>query len=56
MLLAKFEFDTWFHFFLKTRKYQKIGLPLKPDDVIECHQMCMNGKVNQGPLFDATDH
>ena len=41
MLLAKFEFDTWFHFFKKkknkqkkTRKYQKIGFPLKPDDVI----------------------
>ena len=39
MLLAKFEFDTWFHFFKKKkkkkpRKYQKIGFPLKPDDVI----------------------
>ena len=39
MLLAKFEFDKWFH--LKTNKktkkkrnYQKIGFPLKPDDVI----------------------
>ena len=34
MQLAKFEFDTWFHFFKKTRNYQKIGFPLKPDDVI----------------------
>ena len=36
MLLAKFEFDAWFNFFKKkkTRKYQKIGFPLKPDDVI----------------------
>ena len=34
MLLAKFEFDTWFHFFKKTKKYQKIEFPLKPDDVI----------------------
>ena len=43
MLLAKFEFDTWFHFSKKkqnktkqnkTKKYQKIGFPLKPDDVI----------------------
>ena len=34
MLLAKFEFDKWFHFFKKTRKYQRIGFPLKPDDVI----------------------
>ena len=34
MLLAKFEFDTWFHFIKKTRKYQEIGFPLKPDDVI----------------------
>ena len=31
---SKFEFDTWFHFFKKTRKYQKIGFPPKPDDVI----------------------
>ena len=34
MLLAKFELDTWFHFSKKARKYQKIGFPLKPDDVI----------------------
>ena len=34
MLLAKFEFDMWFHFFKKTRKYQKIEFPLKPDGVI----------------------
>ena len=33
MLLAKFECNGWFHFF-KTRNYQKIGFPLKPDDVI----------------------
>ena len=34
MLLAKFEFDGWFHF-SKTRNYQKkIGFPLKLDDVI----------------------
>ena len=40
MLLAKFDFDTWFHFFKKTKtnkqtmNYQKIGFPLKPNDVI----------------------
>ena len=37
MLLAKFEFDGWFHFFKNKELYQKkkiIGFPLKPDDVI----------------------
>ena len=53
MLLAKFEFDTWFNFFQKKKKNKEISknrLHLKPDDVIVmssswCHQMCMNGKV-----------
>ena len=44
MLLAKFEFDGWFFFFQKQGIIKKIGFPLK--------QMCMNGKVNQGPLHD----
>ena len=34
MLLAKFEFDRWFHFFQKQGIIKKIGFPLKPDDVI----------------------
>ena len=34
MLLAKFECDGWFHFFKKQGIIQKIGFPLKPDDVI----------------------
>ena len=38
MLLAKFEFDGWFHFFQKQgiikKKKKKKGFPLKPDDVI----------------------
>ena len=34
MLLAKFEFDGWFHFFQKQGIIKKIGFPLKPDDVI----------------------
>ena len=56
MLLAKFEFDTWFHFFKKTRKYQKIGFLLKPDDVIVMSSNVHEWKGKQGPLFDATDH
>ena len=32
MLLAKLEFDRWFHFFKKQGIIQKIGFPLKPDD------------------------
>ena len=38
--------------FSKTRNYQKIGFLLKPDDVIMMSSNCMNGKVNQDPLFD----
>ena len=34
MLLAKFEFDGWFHFFQKQGIIIKIGFPLKPYDVI----------------------
>ena len=35
MLLAKFEFDRWFHFFKnKELSKKKKGFPLKPDDVI----------------------
>ena len=37
MLLAKFEFDRWLHFF-KTKeslKKKKKGFPLKRDDVIK---------------------
>ena len=37
MLLAKFEFDKWIHFFQKNKelsKKKKKGFPLKPDDVI----------------------
>ena len=36
MLLAMFEFDRWFHF-VKNKglsKKQKVGFPLKPDDII----------------------
>ena len=33
MLLAKFEFDEWFHFF-KNKKLSKNRISLKPDDVI----------------------
>ena len=41
-------------FFSKTRNYQnnKISPKKKTDESSWCHQMCMNGKVNQGPLFD----
>ena len=41
MLLAKFEFDGWFHFFKNKEFSKKIGFPLKLDDV------CMNEKVNK---------
>ena len=34
MLLEKFEFDGWFHFFQKQEIIKKIGFPLKPDDII----------------------
>ena len=34
MLLTKFEFDRWFHFFFKNKELSKIRFPLKPDDVI----------------------
>ena len=34
MLLAKFEFDTWFHLKKKQGNIKKIGFSLKPDDVI----------------------
>ena len=34
MLLAEFEFDGWFHFFKNKELSKKIGLPLKPNDVI----------------------
>ena len=34
MLLAKFEFDRWFHFSINKELPKKIGFPLKPDDVI----------------------
>ena len=34
MLLAKFEFDGWFHFFQKQGTIKKVGFPLKRDDVI----------------------
>ena len=34
MLLAKFEFDRWFHFFKNKDLSKKIGFSLKPDDVI----------------------
>ena len=34
MLLAKFEFDGWFHFFQKQGIIKKIGFPVKPADVI----------------------
>ena len=34
MLLAKFEFDGWFHFFKNKEFPPQIGFPLKPDDVI----------------------
>ena len=37
MLLAKFEFDRWFHFFKNkelSKKKKKKGFPLNPDDVI----------------------
>ena len=33
MLLAKFEFDRWFHF-QKQGIIKTVGFPLKPDDVI----------------------
>ena len=58
MLLAKFEFDRWFHFFKKQGIIKKVGFPLNLMTSSLCHQMCMNGKVNQGFLisvFDATD-
>ena len=51
MLLAKFEFDGWFHF-SKTRNYQKKkDFPLNLMTSSWCLQMCMNGKINQGPLY-----
>ena len=34
MLLAKFEFDRWIHFFKNKELYKEIEFPLKPDDVI----------------------
>ena len=34
ILLAKFEFDDWSHFFSKQGIIKKIEFPLKPDDVI----------------------
>ena len=37
MLLAKFEFDTWFHFFKKKKKKKELSknrISPKPDDVI----------------------
>ena len=53
MLLAKFEFDGWFHFFKKQGIIKKNRIPPKTwwrhRDVM---QMYMNGKVNQGPLYD----
>ena len=34
IMLAKFEFDTWFHFFQKQGIIKKTVFSLKPDDVI----------------------
>ena len=34
MLLAKFEFDGWFHFFKNKELSIKQDFPIKPDDVI----------------------
>ena len=34
MLLSKFKFDRWFHFFQKQGIIKNIGLSLKPVDVI----------------------
>ena len=42
MLLEKFEFDRWFHFFQKQGIIKKIGFPLKPNEVI-----VMSSKVHE---------
>ena len=34
MLLAKFEYDGWFHFVKNRELSKEIGFPLKPGDVI----------------------
>ena len=34
ILLAKFEFEKWFHFLKNKELSKKIGFPLKPDDVV----------------------
>ena len=34
ILLAKFEFDRWFHIFKNKELTKKIGFPLKSDDII----------------------
>ena len=39
-------------FFPKQGIIKKIGFPLKLMTSSWCYQMCMNGKVNQGPLYD----
>ena len=49
VLLAKVWIWQVVSFFHKQGIIKRIGFPLKPDDVI---MTCMNGKVNQSPLFD----
>ena len=36
----------------KKKKKKKKGFPLKPNDVLWCHSMFINGQANQGPLYD----
>ena len=48
---AKFEFDRWFHFFIN-KELSENRISPKTMTSLWCHQMCMNGKLNEVPLFD----
>ena len=48
MLLAKFEFDGWFHFLKNKELSKKIGFPLKSDDIIMMSSNVHEWKGNIG--------